>query len=67
MICLVRTHHIVLFFFFMSFSHGVFSVKVFNGAILTQVYVSISSFPHGDIYGNIEDIDYFIELVELIE
>ena len=51
----------------MSFSHGVFLVKVFDKAMLTQVYVSISSFPHGDIYGNIEDIDYFIELVELIE
>ena len=51
----------------MSFSHGVFLVKVFDKAMLTQVYVSISSFPHGDFYGNIEDIDYLIELVELIE
>ena len=46
----------------MTFSHGVFSVKVFNGAILTQVYVSISSFS-----GNTEDIDYSIEHVELMD
>ena len=51
----------------MSFSHGVFSVKVFNGAILTQVYVSISSFPHGGFSGNTEDIDYSIEHVELMD
>ena len=51
----------------MSFSHGVFSVKVFNEAMLTQVYVSIFSFPHGDFYGNTEDIDYSIKLVELME
>ena len=51
----------------MSFSHGVFSIKVFNEAMLTQVYVSISSFPDGDFYGNTEDIDYSIKLVELME
>ena len=50
-----------------EFSHGIFSVKVFNVAMLTQVYVSISSFPHGDFYGNTEDIDYSIKLVELME
>ena len=51
----------------MSFSHGVFSVKVFNEAMLTQAYVSISSFPHGGFYGNTKDIDYSVDLVELME
>ena len=52
---------------FMIFFHGVFSIKVFNEAMLTQVYVSISSFPHRGFYGNTNDIDYSIELVELME
>ena len=51
----------------MSFSHGVFSVKVFNEAMLTQVYVGIFSFPLGVFYGNTKDIDYSIEFVELME
>ena len=51
----------------MSFSQGVFSVKVFNEAMLTQAYVSISSFPQGGFYGNTKDIDYSIELIELME
>ena len=51
----------------MSFFHGVFSVKVFNEAMLTQVYVSICSFPNGSFYGNTKDIDYSIELVELMK
>ena len=51
----------------MSFSHGVFLVEVFNEAMLTQVYVSISSFPHRGFYGNTNNIDYSIELVELME
>ena len=49
----------------MSFSHGVFSVKVFNEAMLTQVYVGIFSFPLRVFYGNI--IDYSIELDGLTE
>ena len=61
-VCLVKC--ITLY----SFSlYEFFSVKVFNEAMLTQVYVSISSFPHGGFYGNTEDIDYSIELVELME
>ena len=67
MVCLVRTHHIVLFSLYVFFFHGVFSIKVFNEAMLTQVYVSISSFPHRGFYGNTNDIDYSIELVELME
>ena len=50
----------------MSFSHGVFLVKVLNEAMLTQVYVSISNFSYG-VFMEMQKTDYSIELVELME